>query len=160
MNAGPVPLLLIAAALGLALSFTSWRFAVISACLFAVATLVAILVPPPAGLQDWPYGGLLVSTLLTAALVYLPVALPAPAAIAVAINDGVWTGLVASISSQREAVALALSLSLLFLPGQWIVRHGYSIGIKVVCSWLIAIAALAIFVSLVPTPGYKPDHME
>lgn len=160
MNAGPVPLLLIAAALGLALSFTSLRSALLSIGVFAAAGLATMLIPPAAGLQDWLYGGLLVSTLLTAALVYLPVALPAPAAIAAAINDGVWMGLVASISSQREALALALPLSLLFLPGQWIVRKGYSIGIKVVCSWLIAIAALAIFVSLVPTPGYKPDHME
>jgi hypothetical protein len=41
-----------------------------------------------------------------------------------------------------------------------IVARKWGIGIKVACSWLIAIAALEIGLNLVPTPGYKPDHMD
>lgn len=33
-------------------------------------------------------------------------------------------------------------------------------GVKVVCSWLIAIAALAVTLPLVTTPGYQRDHMD
>ncbi len=32
-------------------------------------------------------------------------------------------------------------------------------GVKVVCSWLIAVAVLAIALPLVTTPGYERDHM-
>jgi hypothetical protein len=32
-------------------------------------------------------------------------------------------------------------------------------GIKVVCSWLIAVAVLAVALPLITTPGYERDHM-
>jgi hypothetical protein len=160
MNAGPVPLLLIAAALGLALSFASLRSAVIAVALFVVTAIIGALIPVSPDMQDRLFAGLLVSTLGTAALVYLPKGLSDVAAWIAGANDGLWLGLVAAITHQRGSVAFALPLCLLLVPGRWVVQHGYSIAIKVICSWLIAIAALAIFVSLVPTPGYKPDHME
>ena len=34
------------------------------------------------------------------------------------------------------------------------------IAVKVAASWMIAISSLALFVSLMPHPGYVPDHME
>ena len=49
---------------------------------------------------------------------------------------------------------------LLFAVGRPIVLRGWSIGLKVLASWLAAVAILATMVSLTPTPGYKPDHME
>ena len=41
-----------------------------------------------------------------------------------------------------------------------IVSRGWGIAVKVVASWLAAVAILATMLSLVPTPGYMPDHME
>ncbi|MBV9528440.1 hypothetical protein [Sphingomonas sp.] len=160
MNAGPVPLFLLAAALGLALSFTSWRAACIALLLAIAGAGAGALIAMSKGSQDILFAGLLASTLATAALVYLPKGLPPPAALIAGVNAGVWLGLVASVTGQRMELIVAIPFGFLFLPGHWIVERGYSIAIKVVCSWLIAIAALAIFVSLVPTPGYKPDHME
>jgi ABC-type proline/glycine betaine transport system permease subunit len=60
------------------------------------------------------------------------------------------------------AIGLALGLlpTLLAIPVHWIARQKFAILLKVVASWVIAIASLALFVSVMPTPGYKPDHME
>jgi hypothetical protein len=50
---------------------------------------------------------------------------------------------------------------LVAVPASWTVRRHDSIPVKVVSSWVIAIAVLAITLQLLPvTPGYLPDHME
>lgn len=160
MNGGIAPLLLLGAAFGLVMSFAQWRAALVAFAIFAATAVLASFLPIAGKLQDPLIAGLLASTLASAALVYLPKGVPAIVGWIAAANDGAWLGLFASVSQHRNALALAVPMGLLLLPGQWIVTRGYPIVIKVVCSWLIAIAALAIFVSLVPTPGYKPDHME
>ena len=33
-------------------------------------------------------------------------------------------------------------------------------AVKVAASWMIAVSSLALFVSMMPHPGYVPDHME
>ena len=50
--------------------------------------------------------------------------------------------------------------ALIAIPANWLTQRKLDIIIKVVASWMIAIASLSLFVSLIPTPGYKPDHME
>jgi hypothetical protein len=50
---------------------------------------------------------------------------------------------------------------LVLLPAAWIVRSGAPIVLKVISSWLIAIAMLAATLAWLPvTPGYMPDHLE
>jgi hypothetical protein len=46
-------------------------------------------------------------------------------------------------------------------PAAWIIEWRKPIVIKVVSSWLIAVAALAATLQCLPvTPGYMPDHIE
>lgn len=160
MNGGILPLVLLFAAIGLALSFTTARAAWYGATALAASALVLAFVPLPPNLTEPVLAGLLISTILTAALTYLPRELPRQWAVAAAINAGLWGGAMASISGMRGGLAAALPLSLLFIAGQWRPVRNYAIIIKVLASWIIAIASLAMFVSLVSTPGYKPDHME
>lgn len=160
MTGGILPFLLLFATVGLALSRATRRVAWIALASLLASTGIVTLVPLPTALLEPVFGAVWLSIIGTAALVYLPRPSPDRWAIPVAINAGIWAGALASLSSRQVGLILALSLALLFLPGGWIVDRGYSIVIKVAASWMIAIAALALFVSLTPTPGYKPDHMQ
>jgi hypothetical protein len=55
----------------------------------------------------------------------------------------------------------ALPCVLIFLPASWVAGRYGSIPVKVVSSWVIAVAVLAAALQLLPvTPGYLPDHLE
>ena len=160
MNGGILPLLLICATVGLALSLVGRRDAWLGvAAIVASALLVSMLDIPPAA-SAIIFSGLFVSTIITAILVYLPRSWPRDWAIPVAINAGGWAGALASLSGMHNALWLALPLCLLCLPGRWIEQRGLGVALKVAASWMIAISSLALFVSLMPHPGYVPDHME
>lgn len=160
MTGGIVPLLLISAAVGLALTFASDKAAWIGlAAMAAVATAISFL-PLPSEVGSPILAGLLLSAIATAALVFLPGRLRQGWATAVAINGGAWLGAAAAASETRASIVAALPLALLFIPGKLLAAQEHGIATKVVSSWLIAVASLSMFVSLVPTPGYEPDHME
>lgn len=152
---------MLCAAVGLAngLSLRAWAWLGFAA-LAATALLVAMLPlgsgPPNAAV----IAGLWLSTLATAALVYLPGQMSRAAALAIGVNGGAWVGAYAGSAGLRNELTLALPLGLSFVFRGWLQARGYVIVMKVIASWLIAIAALALFVSLTPTPGYVPDHME
>jgi len=54
-----------------------------------------------------------------------------------------------------------VGLALALLPALWIVDRRVLIALRVVASWLIAVAMLGAMLQFIPvTPGYMPDHME
>lgn len=47
------------------------------------------------------------------------------------------------------------------LPAAWIADRRVLIALRIVASWLIAVAMLGAMLHFLPvTPGYLPDHME
>ena len=160
MNGGIVPALMLCATVGILLSFASQRVAWFGLAGMVVAALIVSLIALPAGLTDPIFIGLWLTVILSAGLTYLPIAVARRCAIPLATVAGIWVGALASLSGRKDDLVLALPLGLLSLPGRWIVARGFGLGVKIVASWMIAIATLSIFVSLTPTPGYKPDHME
>jgi hypothetical protein len=161
MRGGGLPPALLFAALGLALTFaprTAW-----APSLFALlATLGACTfwsVP-----QVWLEGAFLgcwISVIATAASVHLPHGLSPTAALLLSINAGLWASAVVSVSGSRLDLLRALPCVLIFLPARWVMARNTSIPVKVVSSWVIAVAVLAATLQLLPvTPGYLPDHME
>ena len=160
VNGGILPLLLLSSTFGLALSFVPWPAAWKGLAAFAMAAVASLLIQIPRSLNDGFFVGLWLSVIMIAALAYLPVARTTPRAIAVGLYAGLWIGVGASVSGLRPNLLLALLPALVFLPGKWFTGRGYPIVIQVVASWMIAIASLSLFVSLMPTPGYKPDHMQ
>jgi len=55
----------------------------------------------------------------------------------------------------------ASGLLLSLFPAAWIADRRVLIALRVVASWLIAVAMLGALLQLLPvTPGYVPDHME
>ena len=161
MRGGILPPALLFLALGLALAFTPRR-ALGPSLLALLATLVAgAFVRLPQTWQEGVFFGCWASVAVTAASVHLGRGLQAPAAIALSINAAVWAGAVVALSGSRLDLLKALPCALIFLPARWGVRKYTSIPVKVVSSWVIAVAILAATLQLLPvTPGYLPDHLE
>lgn len=159
MRGGPIPPALISAAMGLALSFVRPRVAQACLLLFASSALIAAAAPAPPLSDDWVFTACWISVLVSAASVHLPSGLGPRVAIILALNSGVWAGLVGHYCGAWD-LAAALPWVLLWLPGVWLRRRGWGLAVKVAASWLIAIAGLEALLALVPTPGYRPDHMD
>ncbi len=160
MRGGFLPPALLCLALGLALAFVPRRTALASAALAAVIALAVWLVPFPATLVEPVFVGLWVSVIVTAGLVYWPGSLPPKLPFFAAINAGLWIGAVCAVAASGGVLALALPLIFLAIAARLLVERGWSIALKIGASWLIAVATLAAMVSLTPTPGYAPDHMD
>lgn len=160
MNAGILPLALLSAVLGVALSFASRRGAWLAVAALILVALAVASAPLPESLGWAVFAGVWVSVIATAALGLLPWALRDNWAIAAGINGGVWLGALASLTLRPEQLLLVLPLTFSFLAGQWLNASGHAIVPKVLLSWIVAVASLSFFVSLMPTPGYQPDHME
>lgn len=160
MRGGFLPPAILIAALGLALAFIPVRRAFIATALMVTLALAAWSAGPPASWIEPIFVACWLSVIATAALVHRPLALPAWAFLVAAANAGLWAGAVISVAGHGRDLAIALPCVLLFVAGRPIVHRGWGIGVKVLASWLTAVAILATMVSLTPTPGYKPDHME
>jgi len=101
------------------------------------------------------------SVIVTAASVHLGRGLKTWAAVALSLNAAVWASAVVSLSGSKLDLLKALPCVLILLPASWVVRRYASIPVKVVSSWIIAVAVLAATLQLLPvTPGYLPDHLE
>lgn len=160
MNGGILPIALLFFATALALSLAPRRSAWLSIAAIAVSSLLVSLTPIPSTATDIIFIGLWASVIATAGTCYSNRILSNRWIGALALNNGIWSGALAAISGMQAGLVLTIPITLLALPGQSIAARGFRIGLKVISSWVIAIASLAIFVSLTPTPGYKPDHME
>lgn len=164
MRGGALPAALACVSLALALGFAPRR-AVVPACGTLVAT--AVFVWSAGQLHAWHEAAFLfcwASILAIAASVHLPRSIwqrrGLPLAILFAVMTGAASASVVAFEGRRTDLYWALALALLCLPARWLVRRNLSIGIKVVASWIMAVAILAALLPLAPTPGYVPDHMQ
>jgi hypothetical protein len=156
-----VPPALLFLALGLALAFAprcAWR----PSLLALLATLGAgALVRVPQSWLEGVFFACWVSVIVTAASVHLGRGLKVWAAVALSLNAAVWASAVVSLSGSKLDLLKALPCLLIVLPASWVVGRYASIPVKVVSSWVIAVAILAAALQLLPvTPGYVPDHLE
>lgn len=154
-----MPLALLGAAIGLMLAFATPRRAGVCLALFATAALLAFFVPhgaPPPIL----FTGLWLSMIIAATMTYVPVAHWSRAILPASVVAGLFLGASAALAEARMSLVAGILPAFLALPASWLIRRNHVIVIRVLASWLIAIASLSVFVSLVPTPGYQADHME
>ncbi len=106
------------------------------------------------------FTGLWLSMVVAAVLVYVPVSRWSVAVLPISLIAGFWSGACAGLTGSRAALLIGILPLFISIPARWLTRGKFNIAVKVVASWMIAIASLSLFVSLIPTPGYKPDHME
>lgn len=159
MRGGILPPALLFAALGLALSLASARAALIGALAAAAAALAIYWIGVPAAWIEIIFVGCWLSVMGTAALTYLPI-LPNRAAIAAAVNVGVWAGAVSAVSGSLAKLMLAVPCVAIAVIGRLLAKRGWTVALRVAASWLIAVSVLVAMLPLIPTPGYAPDHMD
>jgi len=161
MRGGALPPALLCAALGLALAFAPRRTWMPSLAALAATAAVVALMSIPAGWREIAFLGCWISVIACAASVHLPHALRMRAAIALSLNSGLWSGATIAVAGSHIDLLKALPCALVLLPASWLVDRRVPIAIKVVSSWLIAIAVLAATLQFLSvTPGYLPDHLE
>jgi len=161
LRGGPLPPALLCAAVGLALAFAPRRTWVPSVVTLITTTsaLAALSIP-----REWLEGvflGCWASVAATAATVHLSRGLTARGAVVLSLNAGLWSGAELALTGSRLDIAKALVCVLLLFPAGFIVGWRAPIIVKVVSSWLIAVAILAATLQFLPvTPGYLPDHLD
>ena len=138
MRGGVLPPALLFAALAFALAHAP-RGVRLAAALAAFVTAVAQVAVAPRAV-DLVLTGCWLSVIVISASIHLRRGVGTRLALALGVNAGVWAG---------ATVAAA-----------WLVASRRGIALKDAGNWLIAIAALAAVLPIVPTPGYAPDHME
>jgi len=161
VRGGAVPPALLFLALGLALSSAPRSVWVPSlGALLASLAAFTFLPVPGSGLEP-VFFGFWISVIATAASVHVGGGLRPRAALVFSLNAGIWASAIVSLSGSRLDLLKALPCALVFLPASWVVTRYESIPVKVVSSWVIAVAVLAATLQLLPvTPGYLPDHLE
>jgi hypothetical protein len=160
LTGGALPAALLCAAVGLALGFAPRKAWTASLLALAAAAVGAML--PPLG-PAWREAFLLgcwFSLLLAAVAVHLPQGIGVRLAILLAANSGFWAGGVINLTAQPIHLLVALPWALLCFPAGWITSKRRGVVLKVVISWLAAVALLAAALPTISTPGYEPDHMD
>lgn len=160
MRGGALPAALLFAALAFALAFAPRRVLFAAVIAASLAAIACSLMPLPEIWREWVFAGCWASVAITAAMVHLPGGVGSPLSIVLAINAGIWAGATLVIAGLPLDLLRALPVLLLVLPAAWLAQGRGAIAIKVIASWLIAVAILAAALALVPTPGYAPDHMQ
>jgi hypothetical protein len=161
MRGGALPPALLFAALGMSLAFAPRRLLIWASAAAAVPALLISFVPFSQTWADPLFLGCWISVLAAAGSVHLPKGLGPRLAILLAIDVGFWAGAVIGVAGKTLDLAESLPCVLLALPGGWLVATKRQIVVKILASWLIAIALLSATLQITtPTPGYVPDHMD
>ncbi len=160
MRGGVLPAALIFAALGFALSFAPRRIRALALLIAALGALAVVQVPFDLSRAELIYFACWACVVVAAASVHLSGGLPERAAVILAVACGSTAGAVIALAGSMRDLGGALPALLVLVPADWMVASGRGIAVKVVSSWLIAIALLAAALPLTPTPGYATDHKE
>jgi hypothetical protein len=128
---------------------------------FTVTATCLAIAPIPRGWLDWVFLGCWLSVAASAATVHLIGRLRPRWAYAASLNAGLWSGGVIALGGSRLDLLKAMPCVLVLFPAALVIGLRATIAVKVVASWLIAIAVLAATLQFLPvTPGYMPDHLD
>jgi hypothetical protein len=161
LRGGALPPALLATALSFALSYAPARARIWGLLIFGMAAVgVSVMKLSPSAV-DGVFFACWVSIVVTAATVHLPRGRTFVVVVLLSLNAGAWAGAVLAATGRPMDRLIALPVVLLSLPCAWLVSRRWGLGVKVVASWLVAVAILGASLPLLtPTPGYVADHME
>lgn len=160
MRGGALPPALLSAALGLALAYAPPRARTAAVLALWIAAPLAALVSFAPRWEEALFLACWAGVILAAASVHLPRGLSTNLALTLALLIAVLAGAVTATAGSLPALLTALPWVLVTIPAAWLIAQGRGIAVKIVSSWLIAIALLSAALPLTPTPGYEPDHLE
>lgn len=160
MRGGALPPALLSAALGLALAYAPPRARAAGVAVLWIAAPVVALVTLAPHWEEAVFLTCWAGVIIAAASVHLPRGLSPRMALTLALFIAMLAGAVSAVAGSLPTLLVALPWVLVTIPAAWLIAHGRGIGVKIVSSWLIAIALLSAALPLTPTPGYAPDHLE
>jgi hypothetical protein len=161
VRGGALPPALLCATVGLALAFAPRRAWLPSLVTLTVTTAVLAALPIPREWLEGVFLGCWASVAATAVTVHLPRGMIASGAVGLSFNAGLWSGAEVALAGSRLDIVKAVACVLLLFPAAFVVDWRASIVVKVVASWLVAVAILAAALQFLPvTPGYLPDHLD
>ena len=161
MRGGALPPALLCAAVGLALAFVPRRAWMPSLVTLTMTTAVIAALPIPSEWLEGVFLGCWASVAATAVAVHLPRGMTPRGAAGLSFNAGLWSGADIALAGSRLDIVKAVACVLLLFPAAFVVDRRVPIIVKVVASWLVAVAILAAALPFLPvTPGYLPDHMD
>lgn len=161
MRGGALPPALLMAALGFALAFAPRSTRLPALALAVLGAIAASFAPWPRSWQDPLFLSSWSLIVLAVASVHLPKGVGPRLALSLAGLVGVFAGAVVAVAGRPSDLLKALPPVLIVYPASWLIARKLSIAVKVMSSWLVAIALLAATLPLTTkTPGYAPDHMD
>lgn len=160
MRGGVLPAGLIFAAIGFALAFAPGRIRLPAVLVAVAGAIVMIQFAFDVSHAEAIYLACWTSVVMAAASVHYSGPRSEWAVLPLSLACGAAAGSVIALAGTLPDLAVAVPAVLVIVPASWLVARGNGIAVKVVSSWLIAIAILAAALPLTPTPGYAPDHME
>lgn len=160
MRGGSLPPALLCLALGLLLAYVPRKWILPSIATLAFVSAFVVLVGFPAELEELVFAVCWASVVGTALLLHWPSPIPMPVVLGLSANAGLWSGAVIALSGTPLDLAVALPVVLVCIPAGLLLKTPLRLGIKIIGSWLVAVALLMAAVPLIETPGYAPDHYE
>ncbi len=160
MRDGVLPAALLCAAQGLLLAYAPRKTLAPAGLALVIVAMIVFAVGIPARWEEFAFFGCWASIVVMAASIHIRWAPGFAWPVVLAANSGVWVGAVLSVAGRSTDLAIALPWILLVMPALWIRKTRIGLAVKIVASWLGAVAILAAAIPLTPTPGYAPDHRE
>lgn len=160
MRGGSLPPALLCLALGLLLAYVPRKVILPCIATLAVVSAFVVLVGFPRELEELVFAACWASVVGTALLLHWPRPIPSSVLLSLSANAGLWSGAVIALSGTPLDLALSLPAVLICIPAALLLKTPLKLGIKIVGSWLVAVALLMAAVPLIETPGYAPDHYE
>jgi hypothetical protein len=161
MRGGALPPALLSLSLAMALAFAPRRVWWPCIALFVAIALLVAALPLPRSWVEAVFIGCWVSILACACAVHVTGGVSCLGGLLLSLNVGAWSGAVITLAGVMSDFGLALPCACGVFPAAWIAHRGHPIVVKVIASWLMAIALLSAALQFIPvTPGYLPDHLQ
>lgn len=160
MRDGALPAIALFLALGMMLAYAAdrtWLAAAIAALLAAVGASAVVL---PLEWQAYVVIACWSGTLLCAIAIYAARPIPRSAAILTAVFAGLATGALTGETGRPGVLALALPCLLVRFPAVWLVRQRRAVVLKVLTSWIVAVAILSTGLTVAAGVNAGADHLE
>jgi len=160
MRGGALPPALLCLGLGMLLAYAPRRLIAPALGLASMLALGVFAVGVPAAWEEIVFAGCWISVVVTSLSLHFPRAPGQLRVLAFAANTGVWVGAVVAVAGRPLDLLFALPCTLVFVPAIILLGTPARLGVKIVASWLAAVAILAGTLPILPTTGYEPDHMQ
>lgn len=160
MRDGVLPAAVLCAALGLWLGFAPRRAIPPAVLALVVAAAAASVFPPPIAWRGAVVVGCFGLALLAAAAVHLPRGPGFGPAVASAAAAGVLAGAAVALAGRPVELLKVLPPVLLCLPAGWLVARRRALPVKILASWLAAVALLSAGLTAAQGPTSGADHVD